>query len=747
MRSIALFGYSSVSIGLLVGSLAVGHENDPKAFEKRTPNLGPSWRLDVEGANGIAGTGGGEGIQLAANITMGEIDSGEDGNDIWGYTSASGREYALMGTTSGTSFIEVTNPGNPQIVGYIDGPNSLWRDVKTYGPFAYIVSEGGSGIQVISLSGIDNGNISLASTITTGGGTATHNVAIDPVRGMLARCGGGSSGIRLYDLLINPTNPPFVGEWSDEYVHDAQLHTMTTGPYAGRTIAFCCGGLNGGSTNTGLDIIDVTSPSNPVRLGGVQYPGGSYCHQGWLSADEQYFYINDELYSGTSSTFIVRVSDLQNPAFVTRWTNNNSAICHNLYVAGDLIYCANYQSGLRVLDKSNPQALTEVAFYDTYPSGDNQSFNGLWSVYPYFDSGTVIGSDIESGLFVWSTDLSYIGFNVTELPDPISSSGAMVSVEMLPNDTTIDASTAVAVFNDGTGSQQISLSPIDGTNFTGTLPALECPGQLSIRFAVFDTDGELYESSNSTTSIYDGQEVVFYDDAQTNAGYSVSGNALDGSWDRGVPVQCNRGDPGSDGDGSGSCWLTDNSSAASCNSDVDDGSTTLTSPALDATATGANLSYWCWYDNTGSGTGADPGNDVFVVEISGDNGSSWTGLEIVGPSDARSSGGWNRVSFLVSDYVTPSTSVRVRFTAADENAGSVIEAGIDGLSIDVVSCDDASILADINNDGLVDGQDLSIVLGFWGACEDPGNCPADLTLDGIVDGQDLSIVLGFWGSL
>ena len=211
-----------------------------------------------------------------------------------------------------------------------------------------------------------------------------------------------------------------------------------------------------------------------------------------------------------------------------------------------------------------------------------------------------------------------------------------------------------------------------------------------------------------------------------------------------MPVVCNRGDPGNDGDGSGSCWLTDNSSASSCNSDVDDGTTTLTSPALDGSAAGASLSYWCWYDNTGSGTGADPGNDVFVVEISGDNGGSWSTLEVVGPSDSRSSGGWNRVSFLVSDYVTPSNAVRVRFTAEDANAGSVIEAAIDGLSIEVVSCDDAFSPGDINRDGLIDGQDLSIVLGFWGPCEDPSDCVADLTLDGVVDGQDLSIVLGFW---
>lgn len=55
-----------------------------------------------------------------------------------------------------------------------------------------------------------------------------------------------------------------------------------------------------------------------------------------------------------------------------------------------------------------------------------------------------------------------------------------------------------------------------------------------------------------------------------------------------------------------------------------------------------------------------------------------------------------------------------------------------------------SILADINHDCKVNGSDLALVLGAWGPCPDPENCPADLNGDGIVNGADLALVLGNW---
>ena len=236
------------------------------------------------------------------------------GNDCWGYVSPSGREYAMIGLSSATGFVEISDPGNPQILATLDGPPSTWRDIKVYQHYAYAVSEAGAGIQVFDLDDIDNGTIAYLGTVTTGGVNSTHNVAIDEVSGFLYRCGGGSNlGIRIYDLA-DPASPEFVGEWNTRYCHDAQVVTYESGPYAGRQIAFLCSGFNGGGVETGLDILDVTDKSNIIDLSRELYPNGAYSHQAWLSEDRQYLYLNDELDEDgvlPTTTFIIDVSDLE----------------------------------------------------------------------------------------------------------------------------------------------------------------------------------------------------------------------------------------------------------------------------------------------------------------------------------------------------------------------------------------------------------------------------------------------------
>jgi hypothetical protein len=95
------------------------------------------------------------------------------------------------------------------------------------------------------------------------------------------------------------------------------------------------------------------------------------------------------------------IQDLSNPVYLGRFSNGNLATSHNLYVKGNLLFEANYTSGLRIFDVTSPTAPTEIAWFDTEPAFDLPDFNSLWNVYPYFPSGTIIGSDIEKGLFVW----------------------------------------------------------------------------------------------------------------------------------------------------------------------------------------------------------------------------------------------------------------------------------------------------------------------------------------------------------
>lgn len=399
-------------ISALLTGMAVAHVGDLKARDLLPPVYGPIYRSD-NSEGGVAEEFPSSGIILKSWLPLNAFEGQPtSGNDCWGYISRdTAREYAIIGLSNGTAFVEVTNPGNAQIVALIPGPTSLWRCVKVYRTYCYAGSEGGGGIQVMDLANIDGliagqPRVQLVNAVTTGGTAATHTLFIDIVSGFLYRAGGGSNGIRIYDLNVSKTNPPFVGQWNDVYVHEPQVVTYTDGPYAGKQIAFCCGGANGGYVNTGVYIVDVTNKAAPQQLSFITYPNARFCHQSWLSNDAKRIYINDELDEGATvpftSTIVINVNNLSAPFVEGTFHNGNTAIGHNLYIKGNRLFEANYRSGLRIFDLGlSAQNPPEVAFFDTWPSDDGASYNGLWNVWPYFNSGTVIGSDINRGLFVW----------------------------------------------------------------------------------------------------------------------------------------------------------------------------------------------------------------------------------------------------------------------------------------------------------------------------------------------------------
>ena len=496
--------------------------------------------------------------------------------------------------------------------------------------------------------------MNFVGTVTTGGTAATHNVAIDEDSGYLYRCGGSDNGLRIYDLS-NPANPVFVGQWQDRYVHDAQIVTYDSGPYAGRQIAFCCAGLNGGFGATGLSIVDVTDKSNIFVRDHLQYSTAAYSHQGWLSEDRQYFYLNDELdeqdFGIPTTTRIIDVSNLDNAVEVGTFSSGSSSVDHNLYVNGTLIYEANYRSGLRVFDASNPLAPVEIAFFDTFPNSDSANFNGLWSSYPFFPSGTVIGSDLERGLFVWTIGPAALEFVYPDgRPEFLASSGATIRVEINDLSEALDADSPMLNYDAGTGLVSIPLVPVSPGVYDAVFPSLPCAVPVSYYIsASSDAGTELTSPSSAPQTAFeaivaDDVSVAFTDDFESNLGWTVQndGSLSDGAWERGVPVNCDRGDPPADADGSGQCYVTDNSAANGCNSDVDGGATTLVSPVLDASVDGAAVAYSRWFDNT---AGSAPGEDVMTVEISDDGGSSWQLLETVGPTGPDAAGGWFQREF------------------------------------------------------------------------------------------------------
>ncbi|MCW5946289.1 MAG: choice-of-anchor B family protein [Fimbriimonadales bacterium] len=339
-------------------------------------------------------------VELYSHLDLAQLGV-DSGNDCWGYTSPSGREYALMGCNDRVVFVEITNPIAPVIIDYIPHPSSTWGDIKVYQHYAYIVSEAtGTGIQVVDMSQIDDHVITLVRTIPSP--SRSHNIAIDTRSGFLYTCGSrNGTGTTMCFDLSDPANPVQVGppSMTEFYQHDIMPYTYTSGPYAGRQILF------GASEGRGVEIHDVTDKNNPFLIKRVTYPNLQYCHQVWMSEDERYIYVNDELdenqYGFTTRTRVIDVSSLENAHYVTWFTTGLPAIDHNLYWHHGFVFQANYRSGLRIFDTNDdPINPVETGFFDTYPENNNRGFQGAWSNYPYFPSGTVIVSDINRGLFI-----------------------------------------------------------------------------------------------------------------------------------------------------------------------------------------------------------------------------------------------------------------------------------------------------------------------------------------------------------
>jgi hypothetical protein len=208
--------------------------------------------------------------------------------------------------------------------------------------------------------------------------------------------------------LSDPAKPTFAGCFSHVgtgrsgtgYTHDAQI-VIYNGPdqdHQGKEIAFS-------SNETALSIADISDKANPKIISKFDNANFGYVHQGWLSKDHKYFFVNDELNEyngndGTQTTLIFDLSDLDDPKIINVYDSGLKTIDHNNYVKGDLLFQSNYSAGLRILSIKDPTNPLEVASFDTYPSGDRAAFVGSWSNYPYFNSGTIIVSSIEEGLYI-----------------------------------------------------------------------------------------------------------------------------------------------------------------------------------------------------------------------------------------------------------------------------------------------------------------------------------------------------------
>ena len=334
---------------------------------------------------------------------------GTSGTDIWGWAdSQSGREYALMGMTNGTAFVDVSNPEAPIYLGRLPTQTveSGWRDIKVYLDHAYIVADNAEahGMQVFDLQRLRGLTApqTFAADVVYGDFEEAHNLAINESTGFAYAVGTDTCGGGLHFVdLTTPLNPLFAGCYSATETHDTQC-VLYNGPDADHQGSEICVSSN----EDHVQIVDVTIKSAPVSISSATYPDLSFTHQGWLTEDHRYFFVGDEGdeidFGVVTRTHIFDMADLDAPLHVFFHTASTVAIDHNMYVRGNFVYQANYTSGLRILEFSDlsETRLEERWYFDTYPASEAATFDGAWSVYPFLPSANLIVSDQTNGLFI-----------------------------------------------------------------------------------------------------------------------------------------------------------------------------------------------------------------------------------------------------------------------------------------------------------------------------------------------------------
>jgi len=310
-------------------------------------------------------------------------------SDCWGYAAPNGDEYALLGVNNGVSIVNVTDLNNIAevvFIPYVAAPPHGWYDIKTYQHYMYVSTEGSDSIIIVDLSTLPDSASIVASL--SGLTSNPHNIFIDTEMGILyvAEDFHYDPAVRIFSLA-DPLHPVELSS-----IGTANIGTDSHDVFAQDSVLYVAEG-----NNPSIGIFDVSDPVNPFLLTRLNIPTAGYVHQVWVSEDNMYMITTEETPGKT-----IKIWDIQNLDNISLISENlgGSQLVHNAYFDGDLVYTAHYESGLKILDFSDPTDVKEVGFYDTYPQSESPRFNGAWGVYPFTQNGRIFVSDMQTGLYV-----------------------------------------------------------------------------------------------------------------------------------------------------------------------------------------------------------------------------------------------------------------------------------------------------------------------------------------------------------
>ncbi|MBK7754161.1 MAG: choice-of-anchor B family protein [Flavobacteriales bacterium] len=674
------------------------------------------------------------------NITLlGQYDyqaaRNSDLSNIWGYTDELGNEYALIGVngddnvpnSGGLSVVDITDPANPVEVFFTPGPNSIWREIKTYGDHAYMTTEAELGLTIVDLGPLPLSNV-LPTTVFNGNGWLTaHSLFIDE-NGLLYLHGTnrGNGGVIFYDLTQDPMAPVEVGEFDQWYIHDSYARGDTM--YAGHIY------------DGFFSMVDVSDPANPVLLG-TQTTPNNFTHNTWLDDSGQYLFTTDERDGAFVGAY--DVSDPGDIQEVDRLQSEpgSDAIPHNTYWLNDFVVTSYYTYGVAIYDATHPWNMVETGHYDTSPLTGG-GFNGAWGVYPFFPSGRLVISDIQEGLFILGptyVSACWLEGIVTDAQTALPVNSASVEIVGLQvNDTTtfdglyatghyqagtydvlvqapgyfpttaagivlqngqvtvldVELDPMVPFVLEGVVLESGTLAPVpnaqvmaEGTMLTYTATA-DANGAFTLPAVFADsytiTAGQWgWRTTCATGQVIDDNtpplqlllDSGYYDDFVLDFGWSEATTSSSGDWERALPVGTDyQGDAcNPEADATSDCgahaYVTGNGGGGAGDDDVDDGATVLSSPVFDPTGLILPaVRYERWFFNDGGQGGP---NDQLVVSLT--NGTDTVAPETV----TTSASAWVASQFVIEDYLIPSTSMRLIVSAADNQPGHLVEGGLD----------------------------------------------------------------------